>query len=161
MDMLVSLLTTTEGRIGRKQWWTGAVAMIVVALVLSILLVAVTGANPTAVAWGGLVITLLMAWPSYALGIKRRHDRDSDGLDLKIMIGISILLGLIQALGIGFTMTDIGGGAMMPVPATWLSILNLAYAVYAIYMLVQLGFLRGTLGSNRFGADPLGQPALA
>jgi uncharacterized membrane protein YhaH (DUF805 family) len=91
--------------------------------------------------------------------MKRRHDRDSDGTDLKILLGASILLNLLTATGIGITWTDIGGGVMVPQAAFWLTALNLIFGVFAIYMLVQLGFLKGTTGSNTFGSDPVGAAA--
>ena len=40
-----------------------------------------------------------------------------------------------------------------------LSILFLLLGVFGIYMLVQLGFLKGTPGANNYGADPLGYAA--
>jgi uncharacterized membrane protein YhaH (DUF805 family) len=36
MDNLVSLYTTTDGRIGRQQWWLGAIALGVAYAVLAI-----------------------------------------------------------------------------------------------------------------------------
>ena len=77
-------------------------------------------------------------------------------MDLKIMLGVSVLLNILTATGIGSSVVDIGGGVMMPQPALWLTILNLLFAVFAIYMLVQLGFLKGTTGANTYGSDPLG-----
>ena len=70
-----------------------------------------------------------------------------------------MLLNLLSATGIGLTWTDIGGGVMMPQPALWLTIINLIFGIFAIYMLVQLGFLKGTTGSNTYGADPVGAAA--
>ena len=65
-----------------------------------------------------------------------------------------MLLNLLTATGIGSSMTDMGG-VMMPVPSIWLGALNLIFAIFAIYMLVQLGFLKGTTGPNSYGPDPL------
>ena len=56
-------------------------------------------------------------------------------------------------------MTDMGNGIVMPTPDWWLSILLFALGVFGIYMLVQLGFLKGTPGANSYGADPLGYAA--
>lgn len=158
MNTIIALLTTTEGRIGRKHYWLGVLAMVVVAIVASIVLGVLSFGNATAMAWFGLLINLVLLWPSYCLGIKRRHDRNSDGMDLKIFLGCSVVLNLLSATGIGMTMTDVGG-MMLPQPAMWLGLLNLAFGVFAIYMLVQLGFLKGTEGSNTYGADPVGAAA--
>lgn len=155
MDKIVSLLTTTDGRIGRQQWWLGVVALIVVSILASIVLGIISFGNATVLAWLAVLLNIVLIWPSYCIGIKRRHDRDSDGTDLKILIGGSLVLNLLQATGIGMTWVDGGGGIVYPMPAIWLGIINLAFVVFAIYMLVQLGFLKGTTGANRYGPDPL------
>ncbi len=154
MDNIVSLLTTTEGRIGRQQWWIGIVVLIVISIVASIILGIISLGNATVMAWLAVLLNIALIWPSYCIGIKRRHDRDNDGTDLKILIAGSLILNQLQATGIGVTMTDMGG-VMVPVPAIWLGVINFIFAVFAIYMLVQLGFLKGTTGSNSYGADPL------
>lgn len=154
MDDIKILLTTTDGRISRKQWWLGVLVLVVISLVVSIVLGILLGANPTLMAWVAVLINIALIWPSYAIGIKRRHDRASDGMDLKVLIAVSVIINIIQALGIGVSMTEIGGVAV-PMPAIWLSIINLAFAIFAIYMLVQLGFLKGTTGANAYGLDPV------
>lgn len=154
MHTIIALLTTTEGRIARKQWWLGVLAMIIISLVLSIVLGILSFGNASFMAWAAVLINLLLIWPSYCIGIKRRHDRGNDGTDLKVLIGASVILNLVQASGLGVTMVE-NGGVMLPMPSIWLGVLNVAFALFAIYMLVQLGFLRGTAGANRYGPDPL------
>ncbi|MEQ8598496.1 MAG: DUF805 domain-containing protein [Devosia sp.] len=154
MDNIKALLTTTDGRIGRQQWWIGIVVLIVISIVASIVLSILSFGNAAVMAWFGVLINLALIWPSYCVGIKRRHDRDNNGTDLKILIAGSVLLNLLTATGIGSSMTDIGG-VMMPVPSIWLGALNVIFAIFAIYMLVQLGFLKGTAGPNNYGPDPL------
>lgn len=158
MDNMVALYTTTAGRISRKGWWIGVVGLIVASIVLTLILSLVGLGYST---WGQLIIYIILFFPSWCIGLKRRQDRDNDGTDFKIMMGVSGLLTLLQAFGIGVTMTDMGNGVMVPMPAMWMSILYLALGVFGIYMLVQLGFLRGTTGSNTYGADPVGGVATA
>lgn len=155
MDTIIALLTTREGRIGRQQWWIGVVAMIVVSIIASIVLGILSFGNQALLGWLAVLLNLALIYPAYCIGLKRRHDRDNDGTDLKILIGGSVILNLLQASGIGAELLDMGGGVIVPVPAMWLGLVNLAYAVFAIYMLVQLGFLKGTTGPNRYGLDPL------
>ena len=154
MGNIKALLTTTDGRIGRQQWWIGIVVLIVISIVASIVLSILSFGNAAVMAWFGVLINLALIWPSYCVGIKRRHDRDNNGTDLKILIAGSVLLNLLTATGIGSSMTDMGG-VMMPVPSIWLGALNVIFAIFAIYMLVQLGFLKGTAGPNNYGPDPL------
>lgn len=154
MDSIKNLLTTTDGRISRRQWWTGTVVLIVAGLVLSILLMTLAGNNFGMMAWGNLIISLLLIYPAYCIGMKRRQDRDNNGTDLKILLGASVVVSLLQAFGIGLEMTDVGNGVMMPMPSMWFTILGGVLAVFSIYMVIQLGFLRGTAGANSYGPDP-------
>lgn len=154
MDSIKALLTTTDGRISRKQWWTGTVVLIVVGLVLSMALMAVAGNNYGLMAWGNLIISLVLIYPAYCIGVKRRQDRGNSGTDVKVLLGASVVVSLLQAFNIGVEMTDIGNGVMMPMPSMWFTVLGGVLAVFGIYMLVQLGFLRGTAGANSYGPDP-------
>jgi len=76
-----------------------------------------------------------------------------------VLMGVSGLLTLVQAFGIGMTRTDLGNGMIVAMPDTWMSILYVLLGIFGIYMLVQLGFLKGTPGANSYGADPLGYAA--
>ena len=60
------------------------------------------------------------------------------------LIVFSLLWSLIQALGL---LSSTGGIGM---------VVSIIFLIYAIYMLVQLGFLKGTAGPNNYGPDPLG-----
>ncbi|NMA97285.1 MAG: DUF805 domain-containing protein [Phyllobacteriaceae bacterium] len=155
MDQIKFLLTTTSGRIGRQQWWIGILALIVVSIVASLVLGAFSFGNPVVTGWLAVLLNVALIYPSYCLGLKRRHDRDSDGKDLLILLAVSVILNLVQAIGIGIDWVDVGNGVVMPVPSMWLGLINLAFGIFAIYMLVQLGFLKGTTGPNSYGPDPL------
>lgn len=156
MDKIIALLTTSDGRIGRQQWWIGVLAIFVIALVVSIVLNFIAFGNFAVLSWLYVLLNLALLWPTYNLGMKRRHDRDNDGTDLKIFLGASVLLNLLAATAIGYTVVDVGNGMMLPQPPFWLTALNLIFGIFAIYMFVQLGFLKGTTGSNSYGPDPLG-----
>ncbi|WP_332689001.1 DUF805 domain-containing protein [Devosia sp.] len=159
MDKLKLLYTTTDGRISRKEWWIGVVGLIVASILLSIILriVGLGGAS----GWGQLIAYVILFYPGWCIGIKRRQDRDNNATDFKVLMGVSGLLTLMQAFGIGVRMTDIGNGIVVPTPDMWMSILYLLLGVFGIYMLVQLGFLKGTPAANSYGPDPLGYAAAA
>jgi len=185
MDNIVGLYTSTEGRISRKTFWLGILGLIVVNLLISFLVLPLVGismmpnmaalADPSAdaaaiskmiadsmrsSAWASLVLYVIFAFPAYALMIKRRHDKDNNGLDVQIYMGLTALLLLIQALGIGYDTMTIGE-VSIPTPSMIITLLGLAVGVFAIYLLVVLGFLRGTAGPNQYGPDPLGGTAAA
>jgi uncharacterized membrane protein YhaH (DUF805 family) len=184
MDNIVSLYTTTQGRISRKSWWLGVVGIVVVNLIISFLIFPFVGlGGPSAQAimdasgdpaalnalivgsmqaagWGSLILFIIFAFPMYALYVKRRHDKDNSGLDVIIYLALLALTFLSQALGFAYTVTDMNG-ISVPTPTMIFSVLGLVVLVYSIYMLVVLGFLRGTPGPNQYGPDPLGGTAAA
>ena len=157
MDAIKALYTTTEGRISRKQWWLGVVGLIIASIVLSIIL-GIVGLGGTS-GWGQLIAFVILFYPNWCLGTKRRQDRDNNGTDFKALIGVSGLLTLLQAFGIGTTLTDMGNGMIVAMPNTILSIAYLIVGIFGIYILIQLGFLKGTPGPNSYGPDPLGYAA--
>ena len=59
-----------------------------------------------------------------------------------------------EALGIGMSTMDVGGTSI-PVPGPIVTGLGFIVGIYAIYLLVVLGFLKGTAGPNNYGPDPL------
>lgn len=144
------LYLSSNGRISRKTWWIGTIVLVVASFVLYFIL-GLVGLGMTS-NWGPLVVFALLVYPTLNLGVKRRHDRDNDGTDYKIFMGVSAVISLLQAVGIG--------GPRMA-PDAWMTILQLAFGVFAIYLLVQNGFLKGTTGPNTYGPDPLGYAATA
>jgi uncharacterized membrane protein YhaH (DUF805 family) len=167
--------SSLEGRIGRKQFWIGAVILAVAGIILNIIVSTLFGAgiaNQLAVAdgtvsandimglvtrsaWANLVCFLILVYPAAAMMIKRRHDRDNSGMDVWIYLGLTVLLLLFQAFGIGYEMTDLGNGVLFPAPAAWFSVVSALVGIFALYLLVVLGFLKGTEAANNFGSDPL------
>ncbi len=184
MDNIVSLYTSTEGRISRKSWWLGIVGIVIVNLIITFLifpLVGLGGPSMQAITdaasdparlnalimgsmqtsgWASLILFLIFAYPMYALFIKRRHDRDNNGLDAIIYLALLAVLLLVQAFGLAYAMGEVAGIPMAQ-PTMIFSILGVVLLVYAIYMLVVMGFLRGTIGPNQYGPDPVGGAATA
>ena len=185
MDKIISNYTSLDGRIGRQSWWIGVVILIVVNIIISFLILPLVGvsmmpnmaalmADPNNVdaqaiadtvtatmrtaGWVSLVIFLIFLYPSAAISIKRRHDKDNSGLDVWIYFGLTAILLLVQALGLFMTVTDVGG-IQFPTPSLPFTILQIIVGIFGIYLLVVLGFLKGTSGPNQYGPDPLGGPS--
>jgi len=174
MGNVVQLYTSLNGRIGRRTWWLASIAMGVVILIIEFAILAPLGFSPMAnlgamqagdaaalsdslhkAQWVSLIIYLVFGLPILALGVKRRHDRDNSGLDVMIFYGLYLLLALASALGIGYTTIDMGNGVSLPAPSMPLTVVNVLLGIYGIYLLVVMGFLKGTTGPNQYGADPL------
>ncbi|HZY68053.1 MAG TPA: DUF805 domain-containing protein [Devosia sp.] len=159
MNKLIGNLTGMTGRISRQEWWIGVVVLVVIAVVLNFILGMIMGgampsveqlADPAYVsaylqrmAWQSFIIGLLVAYPYIALSVKRRHDRDNNGLDAIGLIVLSLLWSLVQALGLIQSTSGVA------------TVIGFVFGIYAVYLLVQLGFLKGTTGSNSYGPDPL------
>ena len=157
MNNFIGNFVGFDGRLNRQAWWLSVIALIVVAVVLSWILGLIMGtggmmtmaqaldpATLQKAAWQGLIVSIITAYPYMAISVKRRHDRNNNGYDAIGLIVVGILYNLLQALGVISPTSTVG------------MIVGLVFAVYAIYMLVQLGFLKGTAGPNNYGPDPLG-----
>lgn len=156
----MSLFTQFEGRISRKSFWFGLLAIVVLAIVLS------SVALPYALA-GGIVsrlilflLSLALLYPIAALIVKRLHDRDKAALPLTpVFLAPGVVANLLRALNIGYQTVDLGGQQIM-VPGTGAYVLSLIAMAAALWMIVELGCLKGTTRDNRFGRDPLIAPGL-
>jgi uncharacterized membrane protein YhaH (DUF805 family) len=161
MDNLMSLYTTTEGRIGRQQWWMGVIVLAVVFIVVGVLAGLLMRDQPAILGWVNLILFAIFAYPLYALYLKRRHDRDNNGLDAIIYLAVIAVSALLAALGITMSPQEMPGVGTVMMPNAIGSIVGAILFIYGIYMLVQMGFLRGTVGPNQYGPDPVGMPATA
>jgi len=140
------LYLTAEGRIGRQDFWMGILGFVVVGIVLSIIISVLFGMDTFAGRLLEFIVQLIFAYPSYNLMAKRFQDRDRPAMYAAIIIGISLILGLIGL----FT------GGPTTGPGVLGAIFGLIWLVIGIWALVELGILRGTVGQNQFGPDPVG-----
>jgi uncharacterized membrane protein YhaH (DUF805 family) len=167
------------GRLNRQPFWMSAIVLVVAGAIVNWVLLSVTGSNGvidiqalvsggtsaeevTAMivdlsrraGWISLITFIVLLYPAAAICIKRRHDRNSSGIDVWIYMGLTLVVGLVQAFGLGMTIADFGG-ITVPSPTPLMSVLGIVAAAFAIYLLVVMGFLKGTAGPNTYGPDPL------
>jgi uncharacterized membrane protein YhaH (DUF805 family) len=152
-----TLLFSFNGRINRGKYWLAVLIYIAMwSTFIALCLIWLGGANidnllsfagTALLLWLiGLLLLLAGIWSGLAVGAKRLHDRDKSGWWILLFwLGPSILGARPAAT------PDFGGGF----------ILSLGAAAIAIWAFVELGCLRGTLGPNQYGPDPLGHPAYA
>ena len=140
MMNLGELLFSFCGRINRAKYWL--VALIVSVFLIVVFFLAWIVANHSNWAIGGALI-LIGAIPaviaSLAVAIKRLHDRDKSGWWL-------LLFYLVPPVsdGIGRSI----GGPVLAVAA-------LVSSAIGIWMFLEVGCRRGTVGPNQYGPDPL------
>jgi len=160
---LVSLLFGVNGRINRAQYWLACIGVGLVAGLLIFAMAFSSGAsmanakNDPAAALGalasfGLSFLLIMAvltWSSFAISVKRFHDRGQSGK--WVMLGFLPGLGITSALigGLGSMQTaDQLAAAIQPYLLLGM-VINLGF-------FINLGCLPGTNGSNKYGDPPKG-----
>ncbi|MEP0322266.1 DUF805 domain-containing protein [Bauldia litoralis] len=141
------ILTSTSGRIPRSQWWAGLAILIVIALILGVLVTYLLGGAMTVVGRiAMLILNIVLLYPAYALSAKRFQDRNKPGSLALIGIGLSLLQSLLTVFGL------MGN----PFNQNALDyIFGILLLIVGIWYLIELGILRGTVGSNTYGEDPL------
>jgi uncharacterized membrane protein YhaH (DUF805 family) len=141
------LFASTAGRIPRRDFWMGFLVLFAASLIVGFLIMWVFG---WVLSTGAQVVLFLFqvifAYPSYALLGKRFQDRDKPGNFALIGIGLGLLKALLDAIGVT-------GDLFAPTVLDWS--FNIAFLIVGIWFLIELGFLRGTVGPNTFGPDPL------
>jgi uncharacterized membrane protein YhaH (DUF805 family) len=150
MDDLTSLYTSFNGRINRAPYWLGVIIMVIVALLIFLVVGALFGVSIAAPDFRfrliSLALTPLFLYPAVALMVKRLHDRDRPAW----------LAGLFLAPSLIKSVTDLIGVTGNPLAFNILDVLlgGLGFVI-GIWAFVELGCLRGTVGTNQHGPDPL------
>jgi len=143
-----SLLFSYQGRINRAKYWLAILVYILVTIVAGIIGFA-SGSDQLATSLNGLV-NLATFISGILVGIKRLHDRDKSGWWLLLFYIVpGVLFGIgagIMLFGLVADSSGLGGAA---------SIFFLAGAAIILWAFVELGCLRGTVGPNQYGPDPL------
>lgn len=145
---LWQLLFSFQGRIGRAKYW---LATLLSGAAFSALQLAITkgfSLGPSGSAPGATIAIILALFSLYiyaAIGAKRLHDRNKPGW----MISLFYFAPLLFVIAADWT-SDLGGFLAIIEP-----LCLLGAGVITVWCFVELGFLRGTPGDNRFGPDPL------
>jgi uncharacterized membrane protein YhaH (DUF805 family) len=133
-----NLYMSFEGRISRQPFWLGLLALAIVTWILEFILFAIFGVSMMPAVDPSATPEVAAAAAAAAMS------------KMALPLGILILLTLWPALAM-YTKRwhdrDKSG---------WWSLIILIPIIGSIWFLVELGFLRGSDGPNRFGDDPLG-----
>ncbi len=152
------------GRISRSQYW---LRFMLPYLVIFFALDVTTALSDHA---SGLYVTvnavttvfyLVVLWPSIATLVKRIHDRNKSGWTILILFLPAMVFSvtLFAWLGVAFYSAEQGEGLTFSgtLGALGVVVIVLGIVVLAInlWFFIEFGCLRGTVGANRFGPDPV------
>jgi uncharacterized membrane protein YhaH (DUF805 family) len=137
-----------SGRISRSQYWLRFfVPVLVIGMILSLLQLVNEGFQVLS----GL-FQLAAAWPGIALLIKRIHDRNKSGWLVWVLYGpmmLAMLFSIAAFIAIALGSSEIASLGIIS------GILWIAVVVVAIWFFIEFGCMRGTVGGNQYGADPV------
>jgi uncharacterized membrane protein YhaH (DUF805 family) len=132
-----------SGRVNRAKFWIAVVIFAAIHVLMAILNYATEQSVVFQALNGMLSIVIVIC--SIAVGVKRLHDRNKSGWYLLLFYFLPGVLAALSVL-IGEFVEDAN------IIATVLALLAFALIVWA---LVELGCLRGTVGVNQYGPDPI------
>jgi uncharacterized membrane protein YhaH (DUF805 family) len=133
-------LFSFKGRARRLHYWLTSLAVAAIAVLLVVLQLKVLGTIGGALS---LLIIIPVVWISFAVGVRRLHDRE------KPWWWVLIFFVLPSALTAPMEQLD-----ETTMPSTPVLVLGLMGVAIGIWGLIELGFLPGTRGENRYGPDP-------
>ncbi len=148
------LFFSFDGRISRGEFWRGLLLLVVLAIAgaalyvgaigLDALLGAPKGSRSNAIAV--LIIYLLLFSPYLALLTKRLHDRGKSGWWSIVVVIPQYFYAFGDAMGLA---------AIIGFSNLFHYLSGTLYAAATIWMLIELGLLKGVKGANTYGDDPL------
>jgi uncharacterized membrane protein YhaH (DUF805 family) len=142
------LLFGFTGRINRGKYWLAMLVYFILGLVMAT--IGYFAEEAPAFQILNAVVSIGAMISSIGVGIRRLHDRDKSGWWLLLFYLLPGLLGSVGMVVFFYGVGAEAAGGMI----TGVILLALAFAVM-VWAFVELGCLRGTLGPNRFGPDPL------
>jgi len=153
---LLGLYFQPSGRISRRGFWLGIIGLNLIAgafnawLDVTLFGHDVFDANAGTLAKPalqlGLLIDLIFAFPLFVLLAKRFHDRNKGAV--WTVPFLAAYFAFIAAIIVGWL------GIQTP-PSQPGAVIALVTLALMVWIVVELGCLRGTPGVNRYGVDPL------
>lgn len=144
--MKLADILKVDGRVRRIDWWRVQLLTYLAASVLWVGGIALTMAGGPG--WAVMAPTILLFIPAITFGIRRLHDRNRSGWWL---IPFNLGPWLFGWLAQWMLLADRGESAVGVTISLAASLVSLGLALWGW---VELGFLKGARGPNRFGAEP-------
>jgi len=147
----IELVTRLDGRINRAKYWLGSIVtgLIFVAITIPLIFAQGLPEDPEDLKsslWWLPILQLIFLYPWTAIMVKRLHDRNRPSYFAAFMV-VPILISMATNF-LGLTGDAEHSGAL-----DW--ILGVIILGVGIWFFIELGCLRGTIGDNQYGPDPL------
>jgi len=140
---------SARGRISRSQYWLRFfLPVFLIGMVLNVI-----GITSDALKWLPQLFQLITLWPGIAALVKRIHDRNKSGWLVWALYG-PLILAVVFTL-IAVVMVGLGDKAAAAGIGIVSGIFRIVSLGIGIWFFVEFGCLRGTIGANRFGPDPV------
>lgn len=132
-----------RGRLNRAKYWT--ITVINLAVLFALFFIAYTTLSVTAFTVAGIAFIPIFV-SGLAIAVRRLHDRDKSAWWLLLFYLLPVVLHAVRDELLKFQETT---AYLLGFACAVLS------AIISIWALIELGFLRGTNGPNRYGPDPV------
>jgi uncharacterized membrane protein YhaH (DUF805 family) len=142
---LINLLFGLQGRISRGSIWFAVLIWAI--FLLAVIVTTVVMWSIEDVIHSAPVAAFLILISAVPVGFRRLHDRNKTGWWLLLFYGVPALSFLVSLVAGAPDETD-------NTPAVVVVLQDLGFAAL-LWALVELGLLRGTIGGNAYGPDPL------
>ena len=151
---MIRLFTQLSGRTGRLGFWFGLIAIAAAGAALAVPAMPwIFSDNPLddilqntrSLGLYGLAISLALFYPAIAVTTKRLHDRNKTGWYTALLwvpLLVQVTTGYVEGLGWLEDAYNL---------STWLL---LEMAAVGTWFFIELGFLPGTAGTNKYGPEP-------
>lgn len=141
------LFTSVEGRISRQTYWLGIIIITVVGLPV------IAAATYLGGGTAGAIANLFFLWCGFALSVKRAQDRNRHYLFVAAYFALVAIVTNLTA-----SQSKMMGTMAMEQRPLAVAV-SLVFLAYVIFLFIDLGLRRGTIGPNKYGPDPLQMPA--
>ena len=131
-----NLLASIEGRISRQPFWIAILPLFAIEIIAEFTI----GER-----WSAIV-SLMLAYPEFAVFAKRGHDRNVPTWIPGLFIAGAVLLYAVVLL-------DLAGPPDKR--NTLFYVILVPVGIMGLILLIDFGFRRGSVGENRYGPDPL------
>jgi uncharacterized membrane protein YhaH (DUF805 family) len=156
---LMRLLFSFKGRINRARFWTVCIAINIISYPIDKIPVDKIGGDTVVllvlIALVLIALGFFLSYSGLAISVKRLHDRNKSAWWLLIMLlpalvagGVALLEGILDA-------------KLKIKVVEWspsLIVAEILLMVSSLWYFVELGCIRGTVGANQYGPDPLEAP---